>query len=110
MHTGRRWPSGTVSTATATPCSSPATDVVHCAAMAFPYEEFDLSSVRTYPLAERQSKAQVKDCGKPVEPGSTFAAFFASLPAMLGAADLRRVVAAMVEARRTEGGIIWGLG
>ena len=78
--------------------------------MPFPYEEFDLSRVQTYPLADRQSKVRVEDCARPVAPGSTFAAFFQSLPSMLGAADLRRVVSAMTEARRHDGGIIWGLG
>lgn len=78
--------------------------------MAFPYEEFDLSKVRTYPLAERQSKARIEDCARPVEPGVTFAGFLQSLPAILGAADLRRVVSALADARRNEGGIIWGLG
>ena len=29
--------------------------------MAFPYEEFDLSDVRTYPLASRPSKVRVGD-------------------------------------------------
>ncbi len=78
--------------------------------MAFPYEEFDLSSVRTYPLAERQSKARVEDCARPVPAGSTFATFLASLPTLLGAADLRRAIAAIVDARQHSGGIIWGLG
>ena len=78
--------------------------------MPFPYEDFDLSGVRTYPLAERQSKVRVEDCARAVQPGSTFATFLQSLPAVLAAADLRRVVSAMVDARRHEGGIIWGLG
>jgi hypothetical protein len=78
--------------------------------MPFPYEEFDLSSVRTYPLTSRASKARAEDFGRPVARGGTFKAWFDSLPAMLGAQDLRRVVAAMVEARRREGGIVWGLG
>jgi len=29
--------------------------------MPFPYEEFDLSGVRTYPLASRRSKARAED-------------------------------------------------
>ncbi|MEQ1757787.1 MAG: hypothetical protein ABL986_05675 [Vicinamibacterales bacterium] len=78
--------------------------------MPFPYEEFDLSHVRTYPLAERQSKVRVEDCARPVGPGATVAAWLDSLPSLLAGADLRRVVTALAEARRREGGIIWGLG
>jgi hypothetical protein len=78
--------------------------------MPFPYEEFDLSSVRTYPLASRASKARAENFGRPVERGGSFKAWFESLPAMLGAEDLRRVVAAIVGAKRRDGGIIWGLG
>ena len=34
--------------------------------MPFPYEEFDLSGVRTYPLKSRASKARAEDFAKPV--------------------------------------------
>jgi hypothetical protein len=78
--------------------------------MPFPYEEFDLSGVRTYPLASRASKAKVEDFGRPVERGSSFKTWFDSLPAILGAQDLRRTVQAIVDAKRRDGGVIWGLG
>src|SRR5204862_2146268 len=78
--------------------------------MPFPYEEFDLSGVRTYPLADRRSKARAEDFGRPVEKGASFASWFDSLPAILGAADLRRVVAAIVAARQGGRGIVWGIG
>jgi len=78
--------------------------------MPFAYEEFDLSGVRTYPLASRASKARVEDFARPVERGASFKAWFDSLPAILGAQDLRRVVQAIVDARARDGGIIWGLG
>jgi hypothetical protein len=78
--------------------------------MPFPYEEFDLSGVRTYPLASRQSKARVEDFARPVERGVTFKAWLDSLPAILGARDVRRVVAALVAARRRNAGIVWGIG
>ena len=78
--------------------------------MPFPYEEFDLSGVRTYPLASRASKAKAEDFGRPVERGASFKTWFDSLPAILGAQDLRRAVDALVDARRRDAGIIWGLG
>lgn len=78
--------------------------------MAFPYEEFDLTGVRTYPLASRISKARSEDFARPFERGASFKAWFDSLPAILGAADVRRVARAIVEARARDGGIVWGLG
>jgi len=78
--------------------------------MPFPYEEFDLSGVRTYPLASRASKAHAADFARPVERGGSFKAWFDSLPAILGAQDLRRVVQAIVDARARGGGVVWGLG
>jgi hypothetical protein len=78
--------------------------------MPFPYEEFDLSGIRTYPLASRASKARAEDFATPVERGVTFKAWFDSLPAILGAADLRRAAKAIVDAKRRDGGVIWGLG
>ncbi len=78
--------------------------------MPFPYEEFDLSGIHTYPLASRHSKARAEDFARPVERGVSFKAWLDSLPAILGAEDVRRVVEAIVEARRRNGGIIWGIG
>lgn len=78
--------------------------------MPFNYEEFDLSGVHTYPLASRRSKSRVEDFARPVAPGGTFSAWFQSLPAILGAQDLRRVVRAIVDARQRGAGIVWGVG
>ena len=78
--------------------------------MPFPYEPFDLSDIRTYPLASRPSKARAEDFGRPVEAGSGIRALMDSLPKMLAAEDLRAVVAAIVRARRNGRGILWGLG
>lgn len=78
--------------------------------MPFPYEEFDLSKVRTYPLASRPSKVDVSQFARPHVKGSGLDGFLASLPELLGAADFRAVVAAILEARRSGRGIVWGLG
>ena len=78
--------------------------------MPFNYEEFDLSAVRTYPLASRASKARAEDFARPVAAGASFQDWFDALPAILGAHDVRRVVTALVEAKRGGRGIIWGLG
>lgn len=78
--------------------------------MAFPYDEFDMSGVTTYPLASRANKARAEDFAKPVTRGASFKAWFDSLPAILGAADVRRVVDAIVAAKRRGAGTIWGVG
>ena len=78
--------------------------------MPFPYEEFDLSDVRTYPLASRKSKASIADFATPHTTGDGVAAFVEHLPKLLGAADFRAVVRAIVDARNSGGGVIWGFG
>ena len=78
--------------------------------MKFPYEEFDLSAVKTYPLASRRSKANAADFGAPYKAGSGVAGLIDSLPDILAASDFKAVVAAMRAARDGGHGIIWGLG
>ncbi len=78
--------------------------------MNFPYEEFDLSGVKTYPLKSRPSKARVEDFARPAAPGGSVGAFVDSLPAILAAADFKTVVRAIVDAKRTDAGVVWGLG
>jgi hypothetical protein len=76
----------------------------------FPYEEFDLSGVRTYPLASRKSKANAADFAAPYVPGAGVRALLGSLPNILGAADFMAVAGAIRAAHERERGIIWGLG
>ena len=78
--------------------------------MPFPYDEFDVSGLRTYPLASRASKARAEDFGRPFAPGGTFADWLASLPAFLGARDLATAAAAIAAARRGGRGVVWGIG
>lgn len=78
--------------------------------MKFPYEEFDLSGVRTYPLAGRPSKVHDSDFARAWDPASGLAGWLASLPNLLAAADFRAVVAALQRAARADRGIVWGVG
>lgn len=75
-----------------------------------PYEEFDLSGVRTYPLASRKSKARAADFARPFVPGSGVRGWVDSLPRLLGAADFTAVVTAVQRARADDRGVVWGLG
>jgi hypothetical protein len=74
------------------------------------YEEFDLSGVRTYPLASRRSKANAADFARPYVPGSGVRGLIGSLPNLLGAADFRRVVDAITQARTQGRAVLWGIG
>jgi len=78
--------------------------------MGFPYEAFDLSGVTTYPLKSRGSKARAADFARPVADGTSVRALIDSLPDILAGADFKSVVHAITEAKRTDGGIVWGLG
>jgi hypothetical protein len=78
--------------------------------MPLPREEFDLSAVRTYPLSSRRSKARAEDFARPIAEGASFHDWFASLPAILAGADLRRVVEALRAARARDAAIVWGIG
>lgn len=78
--------------------------------MIFPYEEFDPTDVRTYPLASRQSKARREDFARVWDPSTGLAGFLDSLPNMLAASDFKAVVAAMRRAHAADRGIVWGFG
>ncbi len=78
--------------------------------MPFKYEEFDLSSVRTYPLASRSSKLRIGQCGRPAPVGASVGRFIDSLPNTLGAESLRRAISAIVDAKARSAGIVWGIG
>ena len=78
--------------------------------MKFPYEDFDLASVRTYPLASRKSKANVQDFARVPAPGGAVSAFVDGLPDILAGADFKAVVAAVRRAREGGRGLVWGIG
>jgi len=78
--------------------------------MKFTYDAFDLTGVRTYPLASRTSKARAADFARPHVPGDGIAGWVARLPKILAAADFVAVVDALVAARAARAGIVWGLG
>jgi hypothetical protein len=78
--------------------------------MKLPYEEFDLSGVRTYPLASRPSKVSIADFAQPHRRGEGVRAFVASLPRQLAGADFRAVVDAVLAAHAGGRPIVWGIG
>jgi hypothetical protein len=76
----------------------------------FPYDPFDLTAIRTYPLASRPSKVRREDFARAWDPSTGMAGWIASLPAVLAASDFRAVVSALAAARAAGRGILWGFG
>jgi hypothetical protein len=75
----------------------------------FTYQEFDLSSVKTYPLASRKSKAHTSAFARPYK-GESAKALVDSLPSILAGTDMKAIVAAMRAARDGGRGLLWGIG
>ena len=78
--------------------------------MKLPYEEFDLSGVKTYPLRSRPSKVTLAQFATPYQAGSGLGGLMKSLPGLLAAKDFKDVVQAIVAAKRDGRAIVWGLG
>src|SRR4051794_10184576 len=78
--------------------------------MIFPYQEFDLSGVTTYPLKSRKSKVTVSDFAKTASRATPIGDFVDGLPNVLAAADFKAIVDAIATAKRADGGVLWGIG
>ena len=75
------------------------------------YKPLDISKVKTYPLASRDNKVNIRDhFASPPKAGASFAEFFAGLPRLLGADSLRGVVEAVVRARAGKKPVILAIG
>jgi hypothetical protein len=85
-------------------------DIGYPSPVPFPYDEFDLTGVRTYPLASRRSRANAADFSSPYREGSGVRGLLDSLPGLLAAADFKAVVHAILDARRGGRGVLWGVG
>lgn len=78
--------------------------------MAFTYDDFDLSGIKTYPLKSRPSKVTVANFGRAVGPDASLSQFLSSLPDCLGARDLMAVAHAVAGAAKSDAGVVWALG
>ena len=75
-----------------------------------PTEPFDLSRVKTVPLAGRPSLVRVDRFASLPAPGAPARALLDSLPDFLAGRWLRELVAAIVAARRAGNGVVFGVG
>lgn len=78
--------------------------------MKLPYEEFDLSGVKTYPLRSRPSKVTLGQFATPYKAGSGVGGLVGSLPGLLAARDFKQVVRAIAAAKAEGRAIVWGMG
>jgi hypothetical protein len=79
-------------------------------AVKFPYEDFDLSGLRTYPLSSRKSKAKAADFAAPYRQGSGLRGLLESFPDILAASDFKAIVGAIKDATAGGRGVLWGIG
>src|SRR5215831_20220553 len=69
-----------------------------------------LGEVATYPLASRKNKVSLADFAIPLPPGASFSRVLDSLPNLLAAQDLRALLGAIQQAKRSRKAVLWGLG
>ena len=75
-----------------------------------PYREADLSRLTTIPVAGRRNKVDQRLLASPPGSDRSFSAFLDSLPDILAAHDLRRIIDAVARAQRDGRGVILLLG
>jgi hypothetical protein len=66
--------------------------------------------VRTYPLASRKSKVDVREFATPVGSKASLVKFLDSLPEILAAQDLRDLLGSLHRAKKQKKAILWGIG
>jgi hypothetical protein len=69
-----------------------------------------MNKVKTYPLKHRYSKVKIGDFGKPPVKKNSFSKFYDSLPNILKAEEIRRVVNAVVRAHKAKKAVIFMAG
>jgi hypothetical protein len=68
------------------------------------------AGVRTYPLASRESKVNVRQFARPVGSKVSLNRFLDALPEILAAHDLRTLLGSIHAAKKQKKAILWGLG
>ncbi len=70
----------------------------------------DRSRIRTQPARRRASRVRTADEARPLEPGASVADLLASLPGLLGAADLNAAIDAWARAWQQDRLVLFGFG
>ncbi len=78
-----------------------------------PYSKYPLlnkKKIRTVSIHERQSKVSLQDFGRPPIPGADMKSFLQSLPRLQAGADFLELGNSIIQARRLDKPIVWGMG
>ena len=70
----------------------------------------NLAKVKTYSVLARKSKVRVQDFGRPPVRGTSFRKFYASLPDVLRARELREIAQAIITAKKRKRAVIFMCG
>lgn len=70
----------------------------------------DFNKIKTLPIRRIPHKVKIADFGRPCSPGGAWEEFYASLPGILAARDLKELVRRIVRTRRAGQPLIWGIG
>lgn len=70
----------------------------------------NFAALRFEPLSDRPSKVVLRDLGRPLSPNPRLADWLDALPGMLGAAGLKRLISAILQARSAERPVVAALG
>lgn len=73
-------------------------------------KEIDIKNSKTYPLRKRKNKVEVSDFANAASSQTTISSFISSLPNILAAADLKRLLLNLKNAKRKGYPIIWAMG
>jgi len=75
-----------------------------------PYDQIDLSKVKTDSLRKRKNKVSRKNFAKPYKKGHSFKQFISSLPDILRAKDIKELAERIIEAKAKGGAVIVMMG
>ena len=70
----------------------------------------DIKKIKTVPLAGRKSKVELDLSAAPARPGGSFMDFWNSLPGVLAASNIKKVVEAVAAAREKDRPVVLGMG
>jgi len=76
----------------------------------YTHQPMEFTGLKTVPIQARGGKVRVEHFAKPHRAGAGVQGLIDSLPAILAADSFRAVLDAMVEARKRQRAILWGLG
>ncbi len=74
------------------------------------FDEIDYDKVKTYSIKDRKSKVNAADFAKPHISGGSFSQFMDSLPNILAAGNLRKVIDKVVEAKSNGSIVVFAMG